>query len=110
MGESHGAGPAAVGNSSKTKKASQRRSKAKQKKKNAGVGQWKVGSRCRAVYSEDGQTYDAVVVRVDGGSATCMVRYDYYNNEEVQRLADLLLPQSNVHASHNNSLRSDVSA
>ena len=66
------------------------------------------------MYSDDGQTYDAVVVGVDGGSRTCTVRYDYYNNEEVQRLEDLLLPVSDVHPSHhqtyNTSLRSDVSS
>ena len=65
------------------------------------------------MYTEDGQTYDAVIVAVDGGSGNCTIRYDYYNNEEVQRLDDLL-PVSDVHPPHHqtytNSLRSDVSS
>ena len=60
------------------------------------------------MYTEDGQMYDAVIVALDGGSGTCTVRYDYYNNEEVHQLDDLL-PPSDVHPSLSSSVRSDVS-
>jgi len=49
---------------------------------------------------------------VDSDAGTCTVRYDYYNNEEVQRI-DSLLPPSDVHATrqrtYNSSTASDVS-
>ncbi|XP_078141721.1 uncharacterized protein LOC139908153 [Centroberyx gerrardi] len=51
---------------------------------------WKVGSRCRAVYSEDGLVYPAVLVWVRG--ERCTVRFDSYNNEEELDLIDLLAP------------------
>lgn len=74
--------------------------------------EWKIGSRCQAVYRDDGQTYDAVIVAVDSETGTCTVRYDYYNNEEIQRLDDLI-PPPDIHASlqraYSNSVRSDVS-
>jgi len=65
------------------------------------------------VYSADGEPYDAVIVSVNSEAGTCTVRYEYYNNEEVQRLDDLMPPSSDVSASvrHTctNSVRSDVS-
>jgi len=54
--------------------------------------EWQVGSRCRAVYREDGQTYDAVIISLDSEAGSCTVRYDYYNNEELQQLDDLMPP------------------
>jgi len=54
-----------------------------------------------------------VIVSVDADTATCTVRYDYYNNEEIQRLDDLMPSASDVSASvrHtcSNSVKSDVS-
>uniref|UniRef100_A0A3P8RLT4 Tudor domain-containing protein n=1 Tax=Amphiprion percula TaxID=161767 RepID=A0A3P8RLT4_AMPPE len=43
---------------------------------------WKPGSRCRAVFSEDGLIYPAVVLWVKG--QRCRIRFDEYNNEEDQ--------------------------
>uniref|UniRef100_A0A672ZUK6 Tudor domain-containing protein n=1 Tax=Sphaeramia orbicularis TaxID=375764 RepID=A0A672ZUK6_9TELE len=49
---------------------------------------WKAGSRCRAVYSEDGLVYPAVVLWVKG--QRCRIRFDYYNNEEELDVSSLL--------------------
>lgn len=51
---------------------------------------WKPGSQCRAVYSEDGLFYPAVVLWVKG--QRCRVRFDDYNNEEEQDVNCLLSP------------------
>ncbi|KAI3369172.1 hypothetical protein L3Q82_026132, partial [Scortum barcoo] len=51
---------------------------------------WKPGSRCRAVYSEDGLVYPAVVLWVKG--QRCRVSFDNYNNEEEQDISALLDP------------------
>lgn len=51
---------------------------------------WKPGSRCRAVFSEDGLVYPAVVLWVKGQH--CRVRYDDYNNEEEHNVDHLLSP------------------
>jgi len=59
------------------------------------------------VYSEDGQIYNAVIVAMDDDAGTCTVQYDYYNNEEVQQLDDLLPPS--FERDSNSSLRVDVS-
>ncbi|XP_072244744.1 uncharacterized protein [Leuresthes tenuis] len=52
--------------------------------------EWRPGSRCRAVYSEDGLVYPAVVLWVKGHR--CCVRYDGYNNEEEHDISSLLNP------------------
>ncbi|XP_026202271.1 survival of motor neuron protein-like isoform X3 [Anabas testudineus] len=57
----------------------------------AGSKHWKPGSRCRAVYSEDGLVYPAVVLWVKGQH--CCVRFDHYNNEEDQDISSLLSPE-----------------
>ena len=36
---------------------------------------WLVGSRCRAVFSEDDLIYDAVIESLDRDAGTCWVRY-----------------------------------
>ncbi|XP_041861292.1 survival motor neuron protein-like isoform X3 [Melanotaenia boesemani] len=51
---------------------------------------WKPGSRCRAVYSDDGLVYPAVVLWVKG--QRCRVRYDIYDNEEEHDVCSLLTP------------------
>lgn len=51
---------------------------------------WSSGARCRAVYSEDGLVYPAVVLWVKG--QRCRVRFDNYNNEEEQDVGGLLQP------------------
>ncbi|XP_037324484.2 survival motor neuron protein-like isoform X1 [Pungitius pungitius] len=51
---------------------------------------WKAGSVCRAVFSEDSLVYPAVVLWVKG--QRCCVRYDDYNNEEEKDVSSLLRP------------------
>uniref|UniRef100_A0A669D1K0 Survival motor neuron protein n=1 Tax=Oreochromis niloticus TaxID=8128 RepID=A0A669D1K0_ORENI len=57
---------------------------------NSHAQDWKPGSQCRAVYSEDGLFYPAVVLWVKG--QRCRVRFDDYNNEEEQDVNSLLSP------------------
>ncbi|KAG7234322.1 hypothetical protein INR49_005087 [Caranx melampygus] len=51
---------------------------------------WSPGARCRAVYSEDGLVYPAVVLWVKG--QRCRIRFDNYNNEEELDVGGLLHP------------------
>ncbi|XP_029551620.1 survival motor neuron protein 1 isoform X1 [Salmo trutta] len=51
---------------------------------------WMLGSRCRAVYSEDGLVYPAVLVWMRG--ERCRVKFEGYGNEEELELSSLLLP------------------
>uniref|UniRef100_A0A3P8NHF9 Tudor domain-containing protein n=1 Tax=Astatotilapia calliptera TaxID=8154 RepID=A0A3P8NHF9_ASTCA len=57
---------------------------------NSHAQDWKPGSQCRAVYSEDGLFYPAVVLWVKG--QRCRIRFDDYNNEEEQDVNCLLSP------------------
>nr|XP_033934188.1 uncharacterized protein LOC117442296 [Pseudochaenichthys georgianus] len=59
---------------------------------------WKPGSRCRAVYSEDGMFYPALVLWVKG--ERCCVRFNGYENEEEQEVSALL----SLGALHGNSI------
>ncbi|XP_058494306.1 survival motor neuron protein-like isoform X2 [Solea solea] len=52
--------------------------------------EWRPGSRCRAVFSEDSLVYPAVVLWVKGQQ--CRVRFDDYNNEEELDVCSLLSP------------------
>ncbi|XP_072039245.1 uncharacterized protein [Amphiura filiformis] len=60
------------------------------KKKKRRKNKWKVGDHCQAVFSEDGQLYDAVIKSINYKSATCWVTYAGYGNEEEHHIADLL--------------------
>ncbi|XP_032218100.2 survival motor neuron protein 1 [Nematostella vectensis] len=51
---------------------------------------WKVGDSCRAIFSEDGLMYEAVITSIDCDAQTCIVMYQGYGNEEEQNLNDLL--------------------
>ncbi|XP_043204460.1 survival motor neuron protein-like [Amphibalanus amphitrite] len=48
---------------------------------------WRIGDFCRAVYSVDGQWYEAEILSV--GGARCRLRYVGYGNEEDQPLGRL---------------------
>lgn len=54
--------------------------------------QWVVGDRCRAVYSEDGEIYEAVILSVDPENEVCYVRYVDYGNEEEQYIPNIMPP------------------
>ncbi|XP_029488048.1 survival of motor neuron protein-like isoform X3 [Oncorhynchus nerka] len=51
---------------------------------------WRLGNRCRAVYSEDGLVYPAVLVWLRGDH--CRVKFEGYGNEEELELSSLLSP------------------
>ena len=52
--------------------------------------QWRVGDHCQAVFTEDGQLYDAVIKSINYKSSTCWVTYIGYGNEEEHQIADLM--------------------
>lgn len=47
-----------------------------------------VGSQCRAVWSEDGLVYPAVIISLEG--ERCRVQFEGYGNEEDVELSSLL--------------------
>ncbi|MGH0176719.1 UNVERIFIED_CONTAM: hypothetical protein FKN15_073317 [Acipenser sinensis] len=57
-------------------------------------GQWKVGDTCNAVWSADGNAYQATITSIDVKKGTCNVIYTSYGNKEQQRLSDLLSDNS----------------
>ncbi|KAJ8370282.1 hypothetical protein SKAU_G00103100 [Synaphobranchus kaupii] len=63
-------------------------SKGPEKESTATWQQWAVGSRCRAVWSEDGLLYPAALVSVEGERGR--VKFDGYGNEEDVQLSALL--------------------
>ncbi|NWI66705.1 SMN protein, partial [Todus mexicanus] len=56
--------------------------------------QWKVGDDCYAVWSEDGNMYQATIASINQKRGTCVVTYTGYGNQEEQNLSDLLPPCS----------------
>ncbi len=76
----------------KNKKQRSKKHKAKHEKKKAKTQAWSVGDHCRAVFTEDGQLYEAIIASID--EEMCTVRYLGYGNEEQQELRDLLKPAS----------------
>ena len=52
--------------------------------------QWNNGDRCMAVFTEDGQVYEAVILCINQSAKTCLVKYVGYGNEELQALSALL--------------------
>ena len=58
--------------------------------------QWRVGDRCRAVFTEDGEIYDAVILSIDKQKDTCFVRYVGYGNEEKQYLPNLMPSEDSI--------------
>ncbi|XP_035733260.1 survival motor neuron protein-like isoform X2 [Vespa mandarinia] len=68
---------------SKLKPQQQKQSR-KQKKK------WCIGSPCRAVYSEDGEVYEAIITKIYENCGTCIVKFVGYGNTEKVELSSLL--------------------
>jgi survival motor neuron protein len=52
------------------------------------VRDWKVGDECYAVY-EDGFMYPGKIIEINEEDHTCLIRYDYYDNEEEKDLDEL---------------------
>eukprot|EP00057_Strongylocentrotus_purpuratus_P023591 XP_011678065.1 PREDICTED: survival motor neuron protein 1 isoform X2 [Strongylocentrotus purpuratus] len=72
-------------------KPKRKRGGKKKNKKNLVPSQtkWKVGDRCKSVFTEDEQVYSAVVKAINHKKTSCIVRYTGYGNEEEKRLSDL---------------------
>lgn len=51
---------------------------------------WSVGSPCRAVYSVDGQVYEAIVSKIHESSGMCTVKFVGYQNSQKVELSSLL--------------------
>ena len=66
---------------------------------------WRVGQHCQAVYSEDGEVYEALILSVHPEDGKCVVRYLGYENEEEQLLSDLLPLSSNNFAEASSEVR-----
>lgn len=64
--------------------------KKKKKSKRSNKRSWKIGSRCLAVYSEDGLYYEATIVSINTEDETTLVHFDYYHNEEEVKTSQLL--------------------
>lgn len=50
----------------------------------------KVGDFVRATYHEDNVDYEAQIISIDEGDATCVVKFIGYDNEQTVRLVDLV--------------------
>ncbi|KAL7988939.1 hypothetical protein Chor_007858 [Crotalus horridus] len=53
---------------------------------------WRVNDVCSAVWSEDGNVYQATITSINWKKGTCVVVYTGYGNREEQKLSDLLPP------------------
>uniref|UniRef100_A0A2D4J679 Tudor domain-containing protein n=1 Tax=Micrurus lemniscatus lemniscatus TaxID=129467 RepID=A0A2D4J679_MICLE len=50
---------------------------------------WKVGDRCMAIWSEDGQCYEAEIEEIDEENGTAAITFAGYGNAEVTPLLNL---------------------
>lgn len=51
---------------------------------------WCIGCPCRAIYSEDGKLYEAIITEMHENTGTCTVRFIGYNNTEQVELFSIL--------------------
>ncbi|XP_012224102.1 survival motor neuron protein [Linepithema humile] len=51
---------------------------------------WTVRDPCRAVYSEDGEVYEAIILHIDESADDCTVEFVGYRNRERVKLSSLL--------------------
>ncbi|XP_071505224.1 uncharacterized protein [Diadema antillarum] len=70
----------------------------KKNKKTPTQSKWRVGDRCRAVFTEDDQIYSAVIRNINSKGHSCRIRYVGYGNEEDKRLSEIF-SESEVEAS-----------
>ncbi|GFR89074.1 survival motor neuron protein [Elysia marginata] len=79
-------------NVSKSKKKKKGKGKQRKKMKNSQstFAKWSCGDKCQAIYTEDGEVYDAKIMTIDEENGTCLVEYDGYGNREEQQLSNLL--------------------
>ncbi|XP_059172823.1 survival motor neuron protein 1-like [Physella acuta] len=78
----------------KPKKKKKSKAKTKKKHKHHGGVRWNVGDLCQAVYSVDGEVYEARILSIDEDKRRCTLQYVDYGNEEEQLLSNLIAPES----------------
>ncbi|XP_049790823.1 survival motor neuron protein isoform X1 [Schistocerca nitens] len=69
---------------------------ASKKSKKGNKRKWEVGAPCRAIFSEDGCEYEAIIQSVDQKKGKCVVKYIGYDNEEVVPVAALQPSQGSI--------------
>ncbi|XP_048360258.1 survival of motor neuron protein-like [Sphaerodactylus townsendi] len=75
-----------------TKRKNNKKNKSRKKSNAASQKQWRVNDACSAVWSEDGNVYQATITSINWKKGTCVVVYTGYGNREEHRLSDLLPP------------------
>ncbi|KAG2466814.1 survival motor neuron protein 1 [Polypterus senegalus] len=85
-----------------TKRKNNKKNKCRKKSNTVEGNQWKIGDRCRAVWSGDGNAYPATIASLDEKKGTCVVVYTSYGNEEEQNLKDLLSDNSETELDNTN--------
>ncbi|XP_062985758.1 survival of motor neuron protein-like [Elgaria multicarinata webbii] len=75
-----------------TKRKNNKKNKSRKKSNAAQQKQWRVNDACSAVWSEDGNVYQATITSINWKKGTCVVIYTGYGNREEQNLSDLLPP------------------
>ncbi|PVD20256.1 hypothetical protein C0Q70_20753 [Pomacea canaliculata] len=78
----------------------QKKKKKKKKSRKKQVNGWAVGDYCQAVYTQDGEVYEARIISINAEHRTCVVRYLGYGNEEEQSLEDLIPSSSSGSKKH----------
>ncbi|EFN70467.1 Survival motor neuron protein [Camponotus floridanus] len=51
---------------------------------------WSIGAPCRAVYSVDGEIYEAIIIKIHEESGICTVKFVGYQNVEKVKLSSLM--------------------
>ncbi|MBN3277182.1 SMN1 protein, partial [Polyodon spathula] len=77
-----------------TKRKNSKKNKSRKKSNAVPDKEWKVGDTCNAVWSADGNAYQATITSIDVKKGTCNVIYTSYGNKEQQSLSDLLSDHS----------------
>ncbi|RUS82708.1 hypothetical protein EGW08_009545 [Elysia chlorotica] len=75
---------------SKKKKKGKGKQKKKMKNGQVTVPRWSAGDKCYAIYTEDGEVYEAKIMSINESDETCIVQYIGYGNKEEQELSNLL--------------------
>ncbi|XP_066472703.1 survival of motor neuron protein-like [Tiliqua scincoides] len=76
-----------------TKRKNIKKNKGRKKSNATPQKQWRVNDACSAVWSEDGNVYQATITSINWKKGTCIVVYTGYGNKEEQNLSDLLPPE-----------------
>uniref|UniRef100_A0A8C6X2M6 Tudor domain-containing protein n=1 Tax=Naja naja TaxID=35670 RepID=A0A8C6X2M6_NAJNA len=77
-----------------TKRKNNKKNKSRKKNNATTQKQWRVNDVCSAVWSEDGNVYQATIASINWKKGTCVVVYTGYGNREEQKLSDLLPPMN----------------